>query len=82
MIAFILAVCVGVAAPRWIPADYPALMECFPKHRARQLFWLKRWSLLGEMIYPYCQRLVSQPPYLRVRLHAVVIPVSFSSSSR
>lgn len=39
MIAFILAVCVGVANSALDTGGYPALMECFPKASGSAVIW-------------------------------------------
>lgn len=80
MIAFILAVCVGVANSALDTGGYPALMECFPKASGSAVILVKAMVSFGQMIYPLIVSalLVSHIWYG----YAVVIPVSFSSSSR
>lgn len=52
MIAFILAVCVGVANSALDTGGYPALMECFPKASGSAVILVKAMVSFGQMIYP------------------------------
>ncbi|UTD19176.1 MFS transporter [Citrobacter sp. SX206] len=52
MIAFILAVCVGVANSALDTGGYPALMECFPKSSGSAVILVKAMVSFGQMIYP------------------------------
>ncbi|WP_336285167.1 MFS transporter [Citrobacter arsenatis] len=52
MIAFILAVCVGVANSALDTGGYPALMECFPKASGSAVILVKAMVSFGQMVYP------------------------------
>ncbi|QLW74879.1 MFS transporter [Citrobacter freundii] len=52
MIAFILAVCVGVANSALDTGGYPALMECFPKASGSAVILVKAMVSFGQMLYP------------------------------
>lgn len=52
MIAFILAVCVGIANSALDTGGYPALMECFPKASGSAVILVKAMVSFGQMIYP------------------------------
>ncbi|VEB60200.1 transporter [Salmonella enterica subsp. enterica] len=68
MIAFILAVCVGVANSALDTGGYPALMECFPKASGSAVILVKAMvSFWANDLPPYRQRLVSQPYLVRLR---------------
>ncbi|MFS9434055.1 MFS transporter [Citrobacter sp. C348] len=52
MIAFILAICVGVANSALDTGGYPALMECFPKASGSAVILVKAMVSFGQMLYP------------------------------
>ncbi|QMD62070.1 MFS transporter [Citrobacter sp. RHB35-C17] len=52
MVAFVLAVCVGVANSALDTGGYPALMECFPKASGSAVILVKAMVSFGQMLYP------------------------------
>lgn len=52
MVAFVLAVCVGVANSALDTGGYPALMECFPKASGSAVILIKAMVSFGQMLYP------------------------------
>ncbi|WJV52384.1 MFS transporter [Prodigiosinella aquatilis] len=52
IIAFILAVCVGVANAALDTGAYPALMECYPKTSGSAVILIKAMVSFGQMFYP------------------------------
>lgn len=52
MVAFILAVCVGVANSALDTGGYPALMECFPTASGSAVILVKAMVSFGQMLYP------------------------------
>ncbi len=52
IVAFGLAVCVGVANAALDTGGYPALMECYPKTSGSAVILLKAMISFGQMLYP------------------------------
>ena len=52
MVAFVLAVRVGVANSALDTGGYPALMECFPKASGSAVILVKAMVSFGQMLYP------------------------------
>ncbi len=52
MVAFVLAVCVGVANSALDTGGYPALMECFPTASGSAVILVKAMVSFGQMLYP------------------------------
>ncbi|MCW2474485.1 MULTISPECIES: MFS transporter [unclassified Symbiopectobacterium] len=52
IVAFALAVCVGVANAALDTGGYPALMECYPKTSGSAVILLKAMISFGQMLYP------------------------------
>ena len=73
MVAFVLAVCVGVANSALDTGGYPALMECFPKASGSAVILVKAMVSFGQMLYPmlvgYMFRCHGERHVLYVRLH-------------
>ncbi|MEO3988483.1 MFS transporter [Pseudocitrobacter cyperus] len=52
VVAFGLAICVGIANSALDTGGYPALMECFPKASGSAVILVKAMISFGQMIYP------------------------------